>query len=215
MFNRMRSLDWFNRIPSSYFLNTDIGTKTSSKYMPTDWYFDWYALVFDLPWYFSVWCCVWCSLHSYAVVCDNTQSDRSFFKVLPCLESVSGQFPPGQCPPDRCPPPIPSWTIPPRTIPPYVNCPLNNSPWSIPPPPPGQFPPRSIAPQDNCPLDSCPPFLFPPRAIPPPLNPSFFVQARNRNNIVCMLKIYTLTNEVSTTYHILQCKLFSTLQTCT
>ena len=114
--------------------------------------------------------------------------------------------PPGQFPPDSCPPPIPPWTVPPGQFPPRSIAPGQF--------PPGLFPPRSIGPQDNCPLNSCPPCLFPPRTIPP-LNPSFFVQTRNRNNIVCMLKIYTLTNEVSTTYHISQCKLFSTLLICT
>ena len=96
------------------------------------------------------------------------------------------------------------------------NSPLDNSPLT-------QFPPRSIAPwsippQDNSPLGQLPPRIiapwtvaphafFPPRTIPP-LNPSFFVQTRNRNNIVCMLKICTLTKEVSTTYHVLQSKLY-------
>ena len=118
-------------------------------------------------------------------------------------------IPPGQLPPTNSP----LDNSPPGQFPPRVSCPLDNSPLVN--SPPGQFPPRSIAPQDNCSLDSCPPCLFPPRTIPP-LNPSFFVQTRNRNNIVCMLKIYTLTNELSTTYHILQfCELFSTLLICT
>ena len=140
--------------------------------------------------------------HAARYVFNDYGLKSSVTPMLQQLGWVSGQFPPGQFP---------------RTVAPHQFPPRSISPWIIPPlvnSPPGLFPPRSIAPQENCPLDSCPPCLFPPRTIPP-LNPSFFVQTRNKNNIVCMLKIYTLTNEVSTTYHISQCKPFSTLLICT
>ena len=120
-----------------------------------------------------------------------------FSHLYPCR--VSGQFPPP--PPDNSP-----WTVAPHQFPPGQfppgQFPLRSiSPWSIPPQdnsPLGQLPPRIIAPWTVAPRAFLPVGEFPPST---PL--SLFRQ--EINNIVYMLKIYTLTDEISTTYHILQC----------